>query len=295
MIENSRIFVKVVQLGSFSKAAALLKLPKSSVSRAVSQLESSTGTRLLVRTTRSLTLTAAGRSFFESCVGPLQTLEDALKSLDGQESTLQGTVKITGPEDLGSFVISPTLAQLSREYPGLRFELKYTNEVLDLVREGFDIAIRLGPLKQTTFKAQKLGEVVLIFAASPEYLKGRKLAKAPGESLDYLTFHPPLENSHWALKSQGRTVRTKLEAKIVSNQLSTIVDMCVQGAGVGLVPSYLCEEHFRTGKLVHVFKDWSATSYPVSLVTPLASNSSARLRLVSQRLIFDVKRRLAPD
>ena len=175
MLEETKIFAKVIEFGSFSKAADALKLPKSSVSRAVSALESQTGTRLLLRTTRQLTLTSAGRAFYETTLGPLQSLDDALKSLNGRESLLQGTVRITGPEDLGRFIISPSLTDLARAYPGLKFDLKYTNDIVDLIAEGFDIAVRLGPLKQNSFKATRIGEVKLIFVASPIYLK--QLAK----------------------------------------------------------------------------------------------------------------------
>src|SRR4051812_36061970 len=108
-LELTRYFVKVVQNGSFSRAADLLKLPKSTVSKAITRLEHDTGTKLLLRTTRSLTLTAAGRAFYDTCLGPVHILEDAQKSLYGQDSILSGTLKITAPEDLGAHVISPAV------------------------------------------------------------------------------------------------------------------------------------------------------------------------------------------
>ena len=148
-LELCRIFVKVVQYNSFSKAAEVLKMPKSTVSRSITRLERETGTKLLVRSTRSLTVTQAGQEFYEASLGPIHQLEDAQKALVGKDSLLTGTVRMTAPEDLGTFVIAPAIAKLSSQYPSLRFELKYTDTIVDLVKEGFDLAVRIGRVKNS--------------------------------------------------------------------------------------------------------------------------------------------------
>lgn len=129
-IELTRIFVKVIQHGSFSKAADSLKIPKSTVSKAISRLERETGTKLLLRTTRSQTLTASGRAFYETCLEPLQILEDAQKSLFGKDAIIAGKIRITAPEDLGTHVIAPIIGELSQSYDKLFFELLYLNKVV---------------------------------------------------------------------------------------------------------------------------------------------------------------------
>jgi len=166
MIENTRIFIEVVKQGSFSKTARLLKLQKSAVSRAIRAIEDSTGTKLLNRTTRSLSLTASGRAYFESCLGPMQALEDAERSLRGQDSMMVGSIKITAPEDLGEAIVAPTIAELSRIYPQIRFELHFSNEVVDLVRDGFDFAIRIGKLPESNFRAKKVGVCLVTMLAT---------------------------------------------------------------------------------------------------------------------------------
>ncbi|HET6346646.1 MAG TPA: LysR family transcriptional regulator, partial [Myxococcota bacterium] len=130
-IELVRIFTKVVQQQSFSKAAALLRLPKATVSRSVSRLERQTGTKLLVRTTRSVSTTSAGLAFYDAASASVQVLEAALRALQGQDSALSGTVRLTAPEDLGAHIISPAIAALSRAHGALAFELHYTDEVVD--------------------------------------------------------------------------------------------------------------------------------------------------------------------
>ena len=184
-IELSRLFVKVIQQGSFSKAAQQLQIPKSTLSKAVTKLEKETGTKLLLRTTRSLTLTAAGRAFYETCLGPVQVLEEAQRSLHGADDILSGVIRLTAPDDFGNFVLAKALTELLKKHPNLRFELKYTNETLDLVKEGIDLAIRVGKLKESSLKAKRIGENKLIFVASPAYLKSRNPIRAPKDLTEH--------------------------------------------------------------------------------------------------------------
>lgn len=293
-LESTRIFVKVVQLGSFSKAADWLKLPKSSVSRSVSGLEKETGTRLLLRTTRSLTLTAAGRAFYDSCLAPVQALEDAQKSLFGQDSMLTGTLRITAPEDLGTQVIAPAIAKLAMENSGLRFELIYTDEVLDLIKDGFDMAVRIGPLQPSSYRAKKLGEVILGAVASPEYLKKAPKILTPSDLTlhDCLSYLPGSNRPRWALKRKQETKHIPISPRLVSNQMTSLVRMATAGAGIALVPLHLSADAVASGRLQRVLPEWSSPGFQVSLLTPLASTSSARLRISAEYVGNEVARAL---
>lgn len=294
-LEAIRVFVKVVQLGSFSKAAQLLKIPKSSVSRTVSRLESETGTKLLLRTTRSLTTTAAGRAFYESAAGAVQTLEEARRSLHGRDSILSGIIKITAPEDLGSHVISPIVAELSQEHPELSFEMNYTDEIVDLVKGGYDLAIRLGPLAPSRFKTRKLGEIRLVPVASENYFKKREKPRTPQDlrSHDCLVYSPETSNPKWVLQSKKTgSVQVAIQPKIVANTMSSLLGMAVQGAGIAFVPCYLAQSALDSGQLVRILPDWSDRPYPVWMVTPLSTATSSRLRLISTRLSEAIERAL---
>lgn len=285
-LDLTRIFVKVVQLTSFSKAAQLLGLPKSTVSKAVSRLESMTGTTLLVRTTRSLTLTAAGRAFYETCLGPIQQIEDAMKSLDGSDSLLTGKIRLTAPEDLGSQVIAPSIARLTQKHPGLSFELHYTDEIVDLVRDGFDLAVRIGPLRESRLKAKKLGEIHLIAVASETYLKSHPKIRTPQdlEQHDCLSINAVSESAKWYLKSKKESAQLNVRPRIVSNQMTSLLKMAGAGAGVALVPSYLCIREMESGELLRVLPGWRSPGFNVSLISPLASTSSARLKMASDQI-----------
>lgn len=285
-LELTRYFVKVVQNGSFSRAAELMKVPKSTISKAITRLEKETGTKLLLRTTRSLTLTATGRAFYDTCLGAVQTLEDAQKSLYGTDSILSGVVKLTAPEDLGSEVIAPAIAELSRSHPDLRFELIYTDEVVDLIKDGFDIAFRIGQLNESSFKARRVAEVFLILVASPEYIKAHGKIKSPHDLQNHacISHREKSMQRVWNLKSKKESVRVAVKPKIYSNQMTTLMKMAVAGGGIALVPYYICKSEIAAGRLVEVLPGWVGTGFPVSMVTPLALSSSARLKITADRL-----------
>lgn len=286
-----RIFVKVVQNGSFSKAALLLKLPKSTVSKSISRLEKETATKLMVRTTRNLTLTAAGRGFYESSLGPVSAIEDAQRSLQGQDSIISGLVRITAPEDLGTFVIAPAVAELTLKYPKLSYELHYTNEIVDLVKDGFDFAIRIGRPTESSFKIKKVGDISLITVASPKYLKGKKKIQSPKdlETLECLSLSDRAYISRWALRSQRGAATVAIHPKISSNQMSSILKCALAAGGIALVPYYLCKSELESGKLIHVLPEWRSSPLPVSIISPLSSTHTARLKISMEYLLHKLQ------
>jgi len=288
------IFVKVAQCGSFSRAAQLLKLPKSTVSKAVSKLEYETGSKLILRSTRSLSLTQAGLKFLEDTNGPLQNLEEAHKKLLGGDLILSGQLRITAPEDLGNHLIAPAIAKLSSQFPALNFELKYTNEIVDLVRDSFDIAVRIGKLQASSFKVRKLGFVVLILVATPRYLKGRSKIRTPSDLLDHdcLGFSESTFQT-WSLRSAEKNVKVAIKAKILSNQMSSILQAALADGGIAFVPKYLCQREIEAGKLVHVLNEWGSQPLPVSLLTPLSPSKTARLKVTVDAIVNALVGRLS--
>lgn len=293
-LDTVRIFVKVVQVGSFSKAAEILKIPKSTVSRAIARLEAESGTKLLFRTTRNLRLTAAGLPFYESCVGPIGLLEEAKRSLNGADSILAGNVRITGPEDLGAAVISPVVAKLAQQHPALSFDLTYTDRVLDLVGEGYDLAVRIGRLFPTRFKTRFLGSIHLALVASPAYVKRKGKIRSPEElsSHDCLTYRLAGGAQKWELQSEERRRSVAIHPRLTCNEMSSLVRLAVEGSGIALVPLYLCESALSKNDLIHLLPAWMGETHRVSLVSPLGSTTSARLKLVAEELAKGIQRRL---
>ncbi len=291
--------MKVVQLGSFSRAADLLRLPKSTVSRAISRLENECGTKLITRTTRSLALSASGRAFFENCVEPLQVLEDARKSLNGQDSVISGVIRLTAPEDFGMHMISKVVGELSKQYSGLQFDLHFTNEVIDLVKEGFDLAIRIGKLTPSSFKVKKVGEIIMVLAASPQYLRRCSLEINTPQDLslcECLTIHSRFSKPSWALQSfAGEKYNIDIKPKVIANQMSSLMNFALQGVGIAFIPLFLCQAEILSGQLTRVLPNWRGEGLPVSLVSPIGFSVSNRMKLVSNHLADFIQKTLKYD
>ena len=297
-LESIRIFVKVVLLGSYSRAAEILRLPKSTVSRAVSRLETECGTKLLFRTTRSLTLTASGRLFFESCVAPLQALEDARKSLNGQDSMIAGVIRLTAPEDFAMHMISKVVGELSKQHSKLQFDLHFTNDLIDLVKEGFDLAIRIGKLNPSSFKVRKVGDIIMIPVASPQYLKQLSGIHSPRDLLqcDCLTIHSRKSIASWLIRAaDGKKMNIEFKPKVIANQMSCLMNLALQGAGVALIPLFLCQTEIRSGQLIRLIPNWRVEGYPVSLISPNGFSISNRMKIVSNQLVESIQNALKYD
>jgi len=286
-IELTRLFIKVVQHGGYTKAAEALRVPKSTISKAVTKLENETGTKLLARTTRSQTLTAAGRLFYETCLGPLQILEDAQKSLFGQDNIVSGKIKLTAPEDLGNVVITPAISRLCLKYPKLDFETHYSNELIDLVKEGFDLGVRIGNLKVSSLKQRMVGEMEMIPVASPAFLKRTGKIAIPKDlnNLDGIILLNSGLDNNWILKNEKRTVTVQLKSRVQGNQMSSVITSAVAGAGVALVPSYLVKSYLVSGSLIRILPDWCGARLPVSVVSPVSMSASSRLNILTNQII----------
>jgi len=294
-IDLIRLFVKVIQHGSFSKAADSLRIPKSTVSKSISRLESVTGTKLLLRTTRSQTLTAAGRAFYETCLGPIQVLEEAQKSLHGQENIVSGGIKLTAPEDMGAKIIAPAIGELSRLHPGLEFELNYTNDVIDLVRDGYDLAIRIGKLSESNLRSRKVADLVTVVVASPGYIKRAGKPKHPKELREHEAIMLDSKAARWTLKKGKETSAVDFKTRIACNHMTSILQIALIDAGVAVVPHYLCRDELEKGRLIQLLPDWNMVTLPVSMLSPMSFTSSARLKLVSDHLLAALQKGMAVD
>lgn len=289
-----RLFVKVIQHGSFTKAATNLGLPKSTISKNFRRLEDLVGKPLLVRTTRSQSLTPEGQRLYDSCLSPLQTLEEAQKSVQGMTAAISGPIKLTGPEDLGMAVITPAMGELAQTYPHLKFSLHYSNTIVDLVKEGYDFAVRIGNLKTSGLKAKKLGMIQMILVASPHYLRSRKKIYSPKDIEDQncLSLASSGMNNFWLLKEGSKQVKIKINNRIESNQMTSLIQMTLAGGGLLLAPHYLCRHHIKAGLLQRVLPTWTGPSFTVSLVSTQSTANIPRLNIVSETLSQSIEQEL---
>ncbi|MBS2014500.1 MAG: LysR family transcriptional regulator [Deltaproteobacteria bacterium] len=274
-------FARVVVDGSFTAAARSLGLPKSSVSRSVAQLEEDLGIRLLQRTTRKLHLTDAGAAFYERVARALGDITDATSVASESQESLKGTVRLTAPVDFGVWALAPMLSRFVRKHPEVKVDLVLTGRMVDLVGERIDLAVRAGKLRDSSLIAKRIGDLRSVIYASPKYLGRRGEPKTIEDlaSHDCVLFRPTNGRDTWALKNQaGEEREIEVSGALGADDLSFVRKATMSGAGLGLLPEFLCGRAEASGLLVRVLRDWEFSGAILHLAYPSA-------RFVPQRVV----------
>ena len=278
-LNETAVFVKVVEAGSFSAAARLLGLPTSTVSTRVARLEKRLGVTLLQRTTRRLRLTDTGELYYQHASTGLGHMLDAEAAVTESTGEPRGLLRVTAPADLGDALLAEIVNQLRRNYPLVSLEMVLMNRYVDLVAEGVDVAIRTGPLKDSTLIAKSAGVARWAAFASPGYLQAAPPLKSP-EALRHhccLQF-TPLGKESWTLTGTTGSVTVPLAAQVLINDVRVIQSMALAGEGVALLPMYLCRQDCADGRLVRVLPEWHAKADPVNIVYPRQRFMAPKLR-----------------
>ncbi len=262
------VFAKVVQAGSFTAAGAALRMPKSTVSRKVSELESRVGAQLLHRTTRKLRLTEVGRAYFEHAARAVAEAEQAEQAVTHLQSAPQGLLKVTAPVNLT--VLGPLTGEFLARYPKVRLELLCTDRRVDLVAEGFDVAVRAGHLSDSTLVARRLGTLERVVVASPAYVEARGLPRKPADLAqhDCLVFNGGREGNVWMLQSGGRSLQVTVSARMVVNDFELLHAAALAGTGVAMLAGHDCTADLASGRLQRVLPGWTSPGTPVHAVYP---------------------------
>lgn len=252
-LDSIAVFVKVVQAGSFSKAATLLGMPNTTVSSKVAQLEKHLGVTLIQRTTRKLHITQAGEAYFRGCAQALEEIRAAESEITQSQSTPRGVLRITAATDVGHTLLPPLVHLYTKKYPNVEVELIVTNRVVDLVGEGVDLGIRAGELEDSSLLSRKLISAEMVFMASPAYLKKNGTPTHPKHIHDheFLQF-----SGHPDVIPLNQNTKLKIRYRVKADDLETLKKMVLLGQGVSLLPRFLCEEELKAGKLVHILPQW---------------------------------------
>jgi DNA-binding transcriptional LysR family regulator len=281
-LNSTMIFVKVVSVGSFTRAAKLLGVPKSTISDKVAQLERELGVTLLTRTTRKLKLTDVGEEFFRKAEPGINQLQAAGEEASQAQRAPTGVLRITGPAETLTFHhVLEAVAEYRGKFPQVKVEMDFTDRTVDLVAEGYDIAIRGGSLSDSTLKARRIGVGRQILIASDSYLKKAETLRQPHDLLEHscLKHISARTGNIWVLRSKrGKMVRVHVPETVSVNSYTGVISLAVLGQGIGLVPHALCLSELSTGTLVRVIPEWSTSETPISLVYPAQKFSSAKVR-----------------
>jgi DNA-binding transcriptional LysR family regulator len=273
-------FVKVVQTGSFTRAADALHTQKARLSRVVSQLERELSVRLLERSTRSLSLTEAGREFFERAHAILASVDDALQAMQRIRGEPQGTLRLTCGVEFGLLAVSGWIADYLAAYPQVQVEADYSNRVVDIVHEGFDLAVRVGPLSESSLAARRLGTLDYGLYASAHYLRRSGAPAHPHELLAHplIAYAGGARQGQWHLTRGDDSVRLKLQPRLWVNTSLAAREALQRGLGIGLLPRRLAEPADQPTQLKRVLSEWSTPEVPVHAVFASARFLSPKVR-----------------
>lgn len=278
-------FVKVVQTGSFTRAADALNTQKSHLSRVVTQLENELGARLLERTTRSISMTEIGREFFERAVTILAAVDEAERAVQKSQGEPRGVLRLTCGVEFGMMAVSAWINTYTERYPLARVDADYTSRVVDIVHDGFDLAIRVGPLPDSTLSARQLGTLSYGFFASPDYIQRRGLPLNPAElqNHDVLAFARGSHQTTWTMTQEDRQERVELQPRIKANNAFAIRDAAEKGLGIAQLPLLTATRALETKTLIPVLNDWAIPGAPIHAVF-----ASARYLTPKVRCFIDV-------
>nr|WP_314873791.1 LysR family transcriptional regulator [uncultured Pseudomonas sp.] len=268
--EDMRIFTQVMQAGSFTAAADLLGMSKQSVSRRLMQLEERLGVRLLNRSTRRLDATPLGQQYYESAVRLLGEMQQAEQDISGQTQALRGTLRLSAPLSFAISHLGSLLTEFLQLHAQLIVEIDLSDRAVDLIGEGYDLALRIGTLDDSSLVARRIASIERVYCASPAYLAARGTPLAPED----LREHDCLPYGHsrqvqWQFKGQGKALQAiAVSGRMRANNGELLRDAAIAGMGVTYLPAFIVEQALADGRLVKLLEAWTPPPLQLSAVYP---------------------------
>jgi DNA-binding transcriptional LysR family regulator len=274
-------FTRVVELESYTKAARRLGISKSMVSRRVARLEAKLGTRLLVRSTRGLAPTEAGRAFAERAAHALAELEEAEAAVAEGEREPFGALRLAAPLSFGIMHLGPALAEFAQRYPRISIDVSFSDRFVDIVEDGFDAAIRIGVLKDSSLIGRKLSPIRALLAASPDYLARHARPATPRDLLQHrcLSYSGPGSEEQWRFRVGGRWLAIKPAGPFRADNGEALRDAAAAGLGIIALPSFILSPALESGALEPILTDFALPERGLYVLRH-AGSPPLRLRLL---------------
>lgn len=275
-----RSFLAVVETGSFAKAAAQLDISTAAISRRISSLEALLGSQLIIRTTRRLDLSDAGRVFYEDIVHVFQMLDEADERVRMGRESVKGILRVAAPLSFGNDKLSPLIPGFMKRYPDLKVTLRLEDRLTDLQAEGIDVAVRIGSLEDSSLVATQITSIAKVCCASPEYLEKYGTPRTPED----LTKHKLLHYSNISMKDEWswlcgeESYLSNTPYVFAANNAEALREMALQGMGITVLPEFSVETGLKTGQLVHILQNPAPTPSPLYAVRVSRQFTPARVR-----------------
>jgi DNA-binding transcriptional LysR family regulator len=276
-----RTFRTVVESGGFSAAARRLGLSKAAVSKQVAELEAHFGTALLHRTTRRLNATDAGRRYFENCVRLLDELSAVEAEVRNAQAEPSGRLRVSAPINFGNAVLGPVICAIAQRYPKLKIQVELNDRFVDLIEEGFDVALRIRTnLPDSSLIVRRIDSITRSVCAAPSYLKRMGMPKTPEELKNHTCLIYTLSTSpyDWRFSSGSKSVSVRVNGGIQSNNGQFLTSFLNAGMGIALLPDFVVGEDIRAGRLKRILENYQTEPHDLYLVYPANRHQSPKLR-----------------
>ncbi|WP_315836861.1 LysR family transcriptional regulator [Bradyrhizobium prioriisuperbiae] len=279
-LNDIAVFARVVEAGSFTAAARQLGMPKTTVSRRIAELEREIGVRLLQRTTRSLSMTDAGRLYYEQSSRALRTIEDVHRQLADAKAEPSGTLRMSAPVGFGDSFLTGMAFDFLATYPKTRVELVLTDDKLNLVESGIDLAFRTGILADSTLIARKLGSTHRILCASPDYLARHGTPEGPADLVRHqcVIAGASIASAHWVLDGPRGQETVTVTGRFAVNEMQAVRAAAIAGCGIAPLPRGPAEVAIREGWLRRVLGDYTTPSGGLYVVYPSSRHLSPTVK-----------------
>ena len=290
------IFAKVVEARSFSAAAEELKISKATVSKAVTRLEARLGARLFNRTSRRLSLTEAGLRLAEPAARLLADAEAAEDDMLAQSARPRGLVRLAAPMSFGLLEVAPLLPTFLEAYPEVSIDLHMSDEVIDLVGQGFDMALRIAALPDSSLVARRIGPVRRHVVAAPAYLNARGRPTHPSHLADHECLgyaYLPSPETWRFINRAGEEVRVRPKGRLRANNAEALLPALEAAQGIAVQPDFIIDESLAARRLETVLEDWSPPPVALHLVMPPGGPRPARVEVLAQFLVEGLSQRCA--
>lgn len=279
-LEDMAMFVRIVEAGSITKAAEQLNIAKSAVSRRLKELETRLGSQLISRTTRQSNLTQAGEQYYQRVSNILNEVDALNEAASGAPTRIEGTLKMTAPLSFGLLHLKDVIDEYANQHPNLNFELDFSDRYTDLVEEGFELAIRIGEMQDSSYQAKRLSLIRHTLCASPEYLDKMGTPKTVEDlaNHEFLQYSLSKSNTIELIDEQGKRHQVEMNSKIKINNGDFMREMAVKGHGIIFLPTFIAYQAIASGELRPILQQYQLPTLTAYAVYPKNRFLSQRCR-----------------